>query len=273
VTVQKQTYMNNKSKPEFEFDEVQRVCAEGEQIVVTRRDATLMELDVEQQRWNDKEVHQLPLLPGVLERWTQGWNPVDKQAAVDLIAKAEAEISIPPPSTIESLEELARTFEAEEEAERLRLHRRIMAYARILAVREPDTFSRQALEYADVDGHYDSSYPPQQQYKNLNGPRLHMVMEANYEDIATSHGFYYDWKAVTEDPGLYIAPDGSLYGRDSEGTGKFGSFAAYPGDHQVEICFEWVRLPLNEIPRARLQAAEYELRTKAFPLIASRAAR
>lgn len=173
--------------------------------------------------------------------------------------------------TLETLEALAEQVEQDEEAHREKLARMIRAYARILAARAPDTFRARALEYSDEEGHYDNSYPPKQQYKDRNGPRLYCVRKFGWESIATEGGFYYHWRAATNDPGLYVAPDGTLYGCTVSGTGRVGQFAAYPGDCDVMLSLDWSPRDEDEVTTDELGQAECELRKLAFPLVAARA--
>lgn len=168
--------------------------------------------------------------------------------------------------TIEDLERLANELEANETAQRERLLRLICAEARILAAREPELFRRMPTEYADVDGHWDNSYPPKQKYKNRTGPRVIVVSEGVTDDIATSAGFYYSWKRVTTDLGLYVARDGSIYGADETGTGRLGQFAAHPGDCDVECTVGWSLRDRNELSLGELSEVESHLRKLAFPL-------
>lgn len=166
--------------------------------------------------------------------------------------------------TIEQVEALATQLEADEQAEREKLDRLIKAYARILAKREPSRFQRQALEQADEDGHFDNSYPPKVEYRNFSGPRLLCVRDNETRDVATSGGFYYDWKRVTEDFGLWVSRDGTIYGCDETGTGAVGRFAAHPGDHNVQVELDWS--PRGEVSLAELRVVEANLRALAFPL-------
>lgn len=168
--------------------------------------------------------------------------------------------------TIEQIEELANSLETTDTEQRANLQRMIRAEARILAVREPDKFTRKALEYRDEDGHWDNSYPPKQKYRNYTGPRLLKVQSCTTDDIATTSGFYYDWKRVTTDPGIYVACDGELWGCNESGTGSLGRFAAHPGDCNVEVELEWSPLDMHEVTIVQLQQVEEHLRKLAFPL-------
>lgn len=173
--------------------------------------------------------------------------------------------------TLEALEALANQMQADEELERTRLHRLITAYARILAIREPALFPPRALEHSDENGHYDNSYPPRVEYKDRRGPRLRKVVAFVTTDIATSSGFYYEWRRETTDRGLYVAPDGELYGCEETGTGSVGQFAVRPGNHGVMCELEWEPIDLDSVPVERLRKAEEELRKLAFPLVAAKA--
>ena len=173
--------------------------------------------------------------------------------------------------TLEALEQLATDLELSETQRRERLTRMIRAYARIVAVREPEKFKRRALEYSDEDGHYDNSFPPDQKFKDFAGPRLIRVSQAEYDEIATSDGFYHDWRAATSTRGLYVAKDGTLYGCTHDGSGSVGQFAAHPGNCGVMISLDWA--PLDEVSTADLVMVEETMRDLAFPLVAAKAAR
>jgi hypothetical protein len=168
--------------------------------------------------------------------------------------------------TIEDLERLASELEANETAQRERLLRLICAEARILAAREPHLFERMPTEYGDEAGHWDNSFPPKKEYRCRTGPRLLEVRDNTTDDVATSSGFYYSWKRVTTDLGLYVARDGSIYGADETGTGRLGQFAARPGDCDVECTIEWSQRDRNDLTLDELREVESHLRALAFPL-------
>lgn len=174
--------------------------------------------------------------------------------------------------TIEDVEALAAQLEADESAERAKLQRLIRAEARIIAVREPEQFETMALEYADEDGHWDNSYPPSQVYRAYAGPRLITVRDCETADVATTSGYYHDWKRVTEDPGLYVDRDGRIWGCDESGTGRVGSFAAHPGDCDVHVTITWERRSDRDVTTEELRAVERHLRQLAFPLTQGAAA-
>jgi hypothetical protein len=167
--------------------------------------------------------------------------------------------------TIEAVEALATRLETEVGAQREKLVRLIKAYSRIIAQREPQKFPCRSTEYKDEDGHFDNSYPPKQVYKCRTGPQLLKICDNITDDIATSGSFYHDWKRVTEDPGLFISPDGTLFGCNEHGTGSFGQFAAHPGNWGVEVELEWSPLDLDQVSTLRLIEAECFLRKLAFP--------
>lgn len=167
--------------------------------------------------------------------------------------------------TIEALEALAASLEANEDTNRAKLLRLIKAEARILAVREPGEFGRHACEYADEDGHWDSSYPPKQVYRDKTGPSLFELMEFVYEENATTSGFYYEWEAKTTSAGIYVDREGALYGAEITGTGRVGRFAAYPGNCGVLLAIRWSRLDLDDVSTEALRTVERVLRAKAFP--------
>lgn len=171
--------------------------------------------------------------------------------------------------TLESLERLAADLEFGEEQRRERLLRLTAAYARILAVRQPELFDRRAVEYSDEDGYWDNSYPPKQQYKDRTGPRLIKVSSADWQQVATSEGFDYSWRATASELGLYVARDGEIWGGEYSGEGAFGRFAAHPGDHNVQLSIDWSPRDLDEVSTADLVMVEETLRDLAFPLVAA----
>lgn len=171
--------------------------------------------------------------------------------------------------TIEALEQLAIELEATEAEQRAKLDRMIRAYARILAAREPHLFERKATERGDVAGHYDNSFPPKQVFRAKTGPRLLRVDAWETEDVATSGGYYYSWRRVTTDGGVYVSKMGELYEADETGTGQLGQFAAHPGDCNVECAIEWSRK--HDVTLEQLTLAEEHLRKLAFPLSQSQA--
>jgi hypothetical protein len=169
--------------------------------------------------------------------------------------------------TIEGLEALAAQMEADAATHAAKLERLIRAFARIINGREPQKFTRKPTEYGDEAGHYDNSFPPEQEYRAHTGPRLIRLEERTTEEVATSSGFYYSWKLVTTAPGLYVAPDGSLWGSDATGAGRLGQFAAHPGDCGVEVTIDYDRR--GDVSLDELERAEMALRDLAFPLIAA----
>jgi len=167
--------------------------------------------------------------------------------------------------TIESLESLANQLETDDAAQREKLLRMIRAEARIIAVREPDKFPARATTCRDEDGHWDSSYPPEQRYCDRTGPRLAKVSGNSTTDIATESGFYHAWRRVTEDRGIYVARDGSIWGCDETGTGRLGQFAAHPGYCNVDVTLDWDRRNIDDITTDDLAATELHMRALAFP--------
>jgi len=173
--------------------------------------------------------------------------------------------------TLEDLERLASSLEADDNTARQRLERLIKAYARIINAREPEKFQRRATEYSDSESNRgQGSYPPDQEYKAFNGPRLIKVKAPDTSDVAQASGFYYDWKRVTEEQGLYVSRDGRIYGAEHSGTGRFGPFPAHPGDCNVDVQIEWSLRA--DVSLAELRLVEVELRKQAFPLSQSNAA-
>lgn len=171
--------------------------------------------------------------------------------------------------TLEQVEQLAAQVEADDRAERQRLQRLIAAEARILSVREPELYRARPLEVSDEDGHWDDSYPPAVQYKDYSGPRLLSVRKGDYGTIATEGGFYHTWRAVTQDRGLYVARDGSIWGREYDGQGRLGRFAARPGDYGVMIAVRYDETDGEDLTLEDLRRVEQKLRELAFPLTAA----
>lgn len=166
--------------------------------------------------------------------------------------------------TIESLETLATELEHDAEQQTARLKRLITAYARIVWQREPHLFARKATERGDEAGHFDNSFPPAQKFRAKTGPRLVRVEAWETEDVATSGGYYYSWKRVTTDGGVYVDRMGQIYEANETGTGRLGQFAAHPGNCDVECEIEWSRN--DNVTLAQLTAAEAHMRALAFPL-------
>lgn len=167
--------------------------------------------------------------------------------------------------TIDEIESLVASLEHEESERRASLKRLIAAHARKLAVSSPGSFKKRATKHGDEAGHSDNSYPPKQVYSDRTGPALLRVYDHDTEDVATSTGFYYSWKRVTTDPGLYVNAKGQIWGADETGTGRLGQFAAHPGDCDVDCTIAWRILRDDEIETASLEQAERELRALAFP--------
>lgn len=172
--------------------------------------------------------------------------------------------------TIETLELLATEIEADETAQRSRLARLCAAYVRILAAREPATFTRPATHYGDEAGHYDTSFPPDLEYSEHTGPRSILIVDSETDDVATSSGFYYSWRRVTTCGALTIGIDGKWYRSDETGTGRLGQFAAHPGHCDVDVTLEWSRESIDDVTTEELELAETKLRELAFPLVAAR---
>lgn len=170
--------------------------------------------------------------------------------------------------TIEQLEALAAQIEADQAKEVERLHRLVAVYARILAAREPGKFAAKPLERSDEDGHWDNSFPPKVKYKDFTGPRLLRLRGRETDDVSTSGGFYYHWRRVTTDGGLYVDRHGQLWRSEETGTGKVGQFAAYPGDCDVMCTIEYERAD-DDVTVEELRAAEEKMRGLAFPLAAA----
>ena len=169
--------------------------------------------------------------------------------------------------TIEQVEALAADVEATDAAERARLARLITAYARIVAVREPDKFKARATEYGDA-GASDGSYPPDAEYRDKTGPRLIRIADFVWQWLATESGFYHAARAATTDPGMYVDRRGRLYGATITGTGRFAPFPAHPGYCDVQCSIAWDSISLADAPMDRLAQAEEKMRKLAFPLAA-----
>jgi hypothetical protein len=172
--------------------------------------------------------------------------------------------------TIETLEKLATEIQHDQQTQRDRLVRLCVAYARIVGLAAPDHFARSPLHHGDESGHWDGSYPPSQEYSDYTGPRLIVVAKHEVEDVATSPGFYHNWRRRTTYGGLAIDARGYWYRCDESGTGRLGSYAAHPGDCEVSCTLEWGQVDREELDVAELQQAESHLRALAFPLAAAR---
>ena len=167
--------------------------------------------------------------------------------------------------TLEQVEQLAQRLASQQEDERHRFLRLIAAEARIVAIRDPARFKRAPREYGDEDGYWDTSYPPDQRYKDHSGPRLLPVHEVTTEYVATTAGGYYDARVTTTDGGLYIAEDGTLWECEAVGTATWGPFAAYPGWCNVRVELDYLPVEPEDVPLQRLADAEKALRAIAFP--------
>lgn len=168
--------------------------------------------------------------------------------------------------TLEQLEALAESIFAEEGQRRERLLRLVRAYTRILSVREPKMFKPTATVWADEDGHWDNSYPPDQKYKERTGPRVIRLRALDFDSRATSGGFYHTTKYFTTTPGIYIDASGAVWSSDIHGTGNYGQFAAHPGACDVDCEIDYCEMDDDDIPIEVLVDAEELLRAKAFPM-------
>lgn len=166
---------------------------------------------------------------------------------------------------LEELEALATIVEEEHETHRAKLLRMIRAYVRILAAREPELFKAWATVYADEDGHWDNSYPPRQEWKQKTSPASIRVRELDFDSIATSEGFYHESKYFTTVPGLYVDSFGEFISSELTGTGRFGQFAAHPGDCGVDCEIDYSEIRDEDVPTSVLTKAEERLRGLAFP--------
>lgn len=177
--------------------------------------------------------------------------------------------------TIEALELLADQAESDDAAQRAKLARLITAYARIASAAQPEAFTRRAKHVGDEAGHFDSSFPPSIVHSDRTGPLSIRVTDSETEDVATSTGFYYDWRRVTTRGALAVGPGGGLYRSDESGTGRVGQYAAHPGDCDVDVEITWSRVDVadpEEVTLAELAACEAAMRTLAFPLVAAKLA-
>lgn len=167
--------------------------------------------------------------------------------------------------TLEQIEGMAAQIVAEAQTQRERLCRLIRAEARIAHNRRPERFKTAPSRYQDEDGHWDNSYPPDQVYCDYTGPQSLLIYAPTTEDYATSDGFYYEYRTVTTKRGLRIAADGTVYTVDQTGTGRFGQFAAHPGECNVDVDLEYSRTSCDNLSIAELAAIESKLRSLAFP--------
>ncbi|MBV8780181.1 MAG: hypothetical protein JO353_02180 [Phycisphaerae bacterium] len=167
--------------------------------------------------------------------------------------------------SIEQVEALAHAINEEAASRRQKLARLISAEARILAGREPKIFAPRAIEFGDVPDS-DSSYPPDQEYRNHSGPRLIKFVDREIEHVPQSGDFYHAFKIVTTNGGLYVDMKGQFWISNMSGEGYFGQFPAYPGNRHVSATIEFDRISLDDIEIADLVEAEAKLRALAFPL-------
>jgi hypothetical protein len=174
--------------------------------------------------------------------------------------------------TLEALEALAAQLEANEQERREKLLRMIRAYVRILAVREPQRFRPAHTVYADEDGHYDNSYPPNQKWKRRTGPKGIILRDCETGSRATSSGFYHDLEYFTVAEEILIDADGDFHLGELTGTGRYGQFAAHPGECDVDCTLEFRTVGDGAIGTPELEDAEAHLRGLAFPLAAAVAA-
>jgi hypothetical protein len=166
--------------------------------------------------------------------------------------------------TLEQVEVLEAELEQAHQREQERLTRLVRAHCRVLAVREPECFERRPFEYCDKPTS-DYSFPPGQEWRDFVGPRLLKVESLSWDQDALGGGFYHRWRVASQQPGVYLAPDGSLWGGIASGEGGFRSIAAYPGDGDVRLLIEWRPLEADEITIETLIAAEEHVRELAFP--------
>lgn len=173
--------------------------------------------------------------------------------------------------SLEQLEKIVGDLAAEASQQRAKLFRLVAACARIIALQSGKRFGqRWARHHGDEAGHWDNSFPPAQVYSDYTGPRLIKLRDWQTEDVATSSGFYYDWRRVTKDPGLFVDARGNFWGAEETGEGRVGQFAAYPGDCGVDCAIEWREIDGDEVSTEDLEAAFLELGKLAFPLAAKR---
>lgn len=174
--------------------------------------------------------------------------------------------------TVEQIEHLATELEADAEENRSRLLRLIRAETRILAAREPERFTRRACHYGDEAGHYDNSYPPKMEYSERTGPVSITLTKSVTEDVATTSGFYYEWRRVCSSGALALDMHGRFWRSDETGTGRVGQFAAHPGDCGVDVTIDWSHESDDDVSLEELRIAEGKLRALAFPAATAKAA-
>jgi hypothetical protein len=171
--------------------------------------------------------------------------------------------------TLQQVEQLAAEIVAAEDQKREKLQRLIGAYARIISVREPERFRRRCTIFADEDGHWDNSYPPDQEYKVRTGPATIMIRETEHSTRATSGGFYHDTEYFTVEHGLSVDREGRWWKSTLSGTGRYGQFAAHPGACNVDCVIDHDYADDDDVPTEVLESAEEKLREIAFPLAAA----
>lgn len=168
--------------------------------------------------------------------------------------------------TIESLQQLATELENNAAAQRSRLADLCATYVRLLAAAKPKLFNAMATCETDEAGSWDTSYPPKVTYTAHNGPRLLQIADTETQNVPTSSGFYYSWKRVTSYGGLWIDAGGHWYRCQESGTGRFGQFAAHPGDCDVRVALSWRVVAISDLELDELTLAEATLRRLSVPI-------
>ena len=157
--------------------------------------------------------------------------------------------------TIEQLRDWVAEIERVDPKQRAELHQQIQAYARILAIKEPETFVCTSVRYADEVEQNESFTADQKLFANT-GPALRSVRESGFQESRRKDKSFYEWCAETADAGVYVDSRGLIWGR------------------LVKISIEWNQISdWQSIPLQDLKAAEAEMRALAFPFISGQEVR
>lgn len=170
-----------------------------------------------------------------------------------------------------ALNALADRLDAEAAEVRARKLELIRSYLRVLARVAKAAFKRlYCAERSVSDG--NGSYPPSVVPHDRTGPRVITIRDAEYSRIPESAGFYYTWKAGTEDGGLHVDASGTFYRGACRGSGRFGQFPAHPGDTDVVVDWTWRVVSTSELDDDEIAEVELELRGRLARVSARKAA-
>ena len=142
--------------------------------------------------------------------------------------------------------------EATDQAEKSLLLAEIPTLARYLNRHVSAAWMKLATGIMDDPGHYDSSYPPDEYVAARTKKRLLRVSYPTTTERETSGGFYGTFDISTDEPGVAIGTDGTIYSIDEAGTAKTSPYAAYPGtDHRdIHLSYRPVASPDLDVLRS-----------------------